>query len=170
MGFTEREVYDLCRKYNRDFEKVKKWYDGYLLEEYQVYNPEAVVEVLTWNKYQSYWSETGSYESVVPMINMDFDGLKEAIIEMLSGNSIAVDVTTFQNDLVNFSCRDDVLTYLIHLGYLGYDQVYHKAFVPNEELRQELSKAVRRKNGNENACIFQRLLRGCSQIEQYKKD
>ena len=71
MGFTEREVYDLCRKYNRDFEKVKKWYDGYLLEEYQVYNPEAVVEVLTWNKYQSYWSETGSYESVVPMINMD---------------------------------------------------------------------------------------------------
>ena len=109
------------------------------------YNPKAVVEVLTWNKYQSYWSETGSYESVVPMINMDFDGLKEAIIEMLSGDSIAVDVTTFQNDFVNFSCRDDVLTYLIHLGYLGYDQVYHKAFVPNEELRQELSKAVRRK-------------------------
>ena len=149
MGFTEREVYDLCRKYNRDFEKVKKWYDGYLLEEYQVYNPKAVVEVLTWNKYQSYWSETGSYESVVPMINMDFDGLKEAIIEMLSGNSIAVDVTTFQNDMVNFSCRDDVLTYLIHLGYLGYDQVYHKAFVPNEELRQELSKAVRRKKWDE---------------------
>lgn len=149
MGFTEEEVYDLCQKYNRNFEKVKKWYDGYLLEEYQVYNPKAVVEVLTWNKYQSYWSETGSYEAVVPMINMDFDGLKEAIIEMLSGNSIEVDVTTFQNDMVNFSCRDDVLTYLIHLGYLGYDQEYHKAFVPNEEIRQELSKAVRRKKWNE---------------------
>ena len=63
-GFTEEEVQALCRTYNSDFEKVKRWYDGYLLEEYQVYNPKAVVEVMTWNKYQSYWSETGTYESV----------------------------------------------------------------------------------------------------------
>lgn len=94
------------------------------------------MEVLTWNKFQSYWSETGSYEAIVLLINMDFDGLKSAIIEMLSGNSVEVDVTTFQNDMINFSCRDDVLTYfLIHLGYLGYDQIYHCAFVPNEEIR-----------------------------------
>lgn len=149
IGFTEKEVYDLCRKYNRDFQKVKRWYDGYLLEEYQVYNPKAVVEVLTWNKYQSYWSETGSYETVVPLINMDFDGLKSGIIEMLSGNSIEIDVSTFQNDMIHFSCRDDVLTYLIHLGYLAYDQVHHRAFVPNEEIRLELSRAVRRKKWNE---------------------
>ncbi len=148
-GFTEKEVYDLCQKYGRDFEKVKRWYDGYLLEGEQVYNPKAVVEVLTWNKFQSYWSETGSYETVVSLINMDFDGLKEAMIEMLSGNSVKVDVTTFQNDMINFSCRDDVLTYLIHLGYLGYDQVYQNAFVPNEEIRQELSRAVRRKKWDE---------------------
>ena len=119
------------------------------MEEYQVYNPKAVVEVLTWNKFQSYWSETGSYEAIVPLINMDFDGLKSAIIEMLSGNSVEVDVTTFQNDMINFSCRDDVLTYLIHLGYLGYDQIYHCAFVPNEEIRQELSRAVKRKKWQE---------------------
>lgn len=149
IGFTEEEVKLLCQKYNCDFQKVKRWYDGYLLEEYQVYNPKAVVEVLTWNKFQSYWSETGSYEAIVPLINMDFDGLKSAIIEMLSGNSVEVDVTTFQNDMINFSCRDDVLTYLIHLGYLGYDQIYHCAFVPNEEIRQELSRAVRRKKWQE---------------------
>lgn len=148
-GFTEEEVHSLCEKYGRNFQKVKRWYDGYLLEKYQVYNPKAVVEVLTWNKYQSYWSETGSYESVVPLINMDFDGLKVAIIEMLSGGSIEIDVTTFQNDMVHFSCRDDVLTYLIHLGYLAYDQDHQRAFVPNEEIRQELSRAVRRKKWNE---------------------
>lgn len=148
-GFTEKEVHSLCEKYGRDFQKVKRWYDGYLLEKYQVYNPKAVVEVLTWNKYQSYWSETGSYESVVPLINMDFDGLKAAIIEMLSGDSIEIDVTTFQNDMVHFSCRDDVLTYLIHFGYLAYDQDHQRAFVPNEEIRQELSRAVRRKKWNE---------------------
>ena len=73
------------------------------------------------DKFRSYWSETGSYEAVVPLINMDFDGLKTAIIEMLAGNAIEVDVGTFQNDMDNFYCRDDVLTYLIHLGYLAYD-------------------------------------------------
>lgn len=146
-GFTEEEVQALCRTYNSDFEKVKRWYDGYLLEEYQVYNPKAVVEVMTWNKYQSYWSETGTYESIVPMINMNFDGLKTAMIELLAGGSVKVDTSTFQNDMINFSDKDDVLTYLIHLGYLGYDQQQETAFVPNEEIRLELTKAVKRKNG-----------------------
>ena len=149
IGFTEEEVRMLCEKYHRDFSKTKHWYDGYLLEQYQVYNPKAVVELMIWNKFQSYWSDTGTYEAIVPLINMDFDGLKTAIIEMLSGNSAEIDPTTFQNDMVNFTCRDDVLTCLIHLGYLGYDQDTHSAFVPNEEIRQELVKAVKRKKWNE---------------------
>ena len=149
IGFTEAEVKTLAEKYNQDYEKVKKWYDGYWLNDYQVYNPKAVVSVMLRGEFKSYWSETASYETVVPLINMDFDGLRSAIIEMLSGDSVSVDVTTFQNDMTSFSCRDDVLTYLIHLGYLGYDQTYRKAFVPNEEIRQELSKAVRRKKWNE---------------------
>ena len=82
IGFTEEEVKTLCDQYHRDFEKVKRWYDGYLLENCQVYNPKAVVEVLRWNKYQSYWSRTGTYDAIVPLINMDFDGLKTAVITM----------------------------------------------------------------------------------------
>ena len=104
---------------------------------------------MIWHKFQSYWSDTGTYEAIVPLINMDFDGLKTAIIEMLSGNSVEIDPTTFQNDMVNFTCRDNILTCLIHLGYLGYDQDTHSAFVPNEEIRQELAKAVKRKKWNE---------------------
>ena len=95
---------------------MKRWYNGYLLNGQQVYNPKAVVESLIWNQFQSYWSETGTYEAIVPLINMNFDGLKTAIIEMLSGASVKVDVTSFQNDAVNFVNKDDVLTYLIHLG------------------------------------------------------
>lgn len=76
---------------------------------------------MTRKNFRSYWSQTGSYEAVVPLINMDFDGLKSAIIEMISGAYVDVDVTTFQNDTVSFSDRDDVITYLIHLGYLAYD-------------------------------------------------
>lgn len=148
-GFTEEEVKSLCKKYKKDFEKVKKWYDGYLLEDYQVYNPKAVVSTMLKGKFRSYWSETGSYEAVVPLINMNFDGLKTAIIEMLSGTAVKVNTATFRNDAVSFMNKDDVLTYLIHLGYLGYNQVNQTAFVPNEEIRQELSIATESTKWNE---------------------
>ena len=149
IGFTEDEVKDLCKKYNRDFDKVKKWYDGYLLDGYQVYNPKAVVSVMTKGKFRSYWSETGSYEVVVPLICMNYDGLKNAIIEMLSGAEVAVNVSTFKNDPAKIQNRDDVITYLVHLGYLGYNEESNTAFVPNEEIRQELITAVRSSNWDE---------------------
>ena len=142
IGFTEEEVRDLCETYQKDFEKVKRWYDGYLLEDTAVYNPKAVVSVMQKSKFRSYWSETGSYEAIVPLINMDFDGLKTALIEMLSGTSVKLNTATFTNDTVNFKNRDDVLTYLIHLGYLSYNQDERTAFVPNEEIRQELLNAT----------------------------
>lgn len=157
IGFTEKEVKALCQKYGKIFDDVKRWYDGYLLEEYQVYNPKAVVEVLTWNKFQSYWSETGTYEAIVPLINMDFDGLKTAIINMLAGAAVEVDVKSFQNDMVSFKNKDDVLTYLIHLGYLGYDQTSKQAFIPNEEIRQELAAATERyKRSKAHQCAIEK--------------
>lgn len=143
IGFTEAEVQKLSDKYHQDFDKVKKWYDGYLLKDYQVYNPRAVVSVMLKGEYKSYWSETASYEAIVPFINMNYDGLKTAIIEMLSGSSVKVNTATFKNDTVNIQSKDDVLTYMIHLGYLGYDQTEKIAFVPNEEIRQELTNAVK---------------------------
>lgn len=144
IGFTEEEVKQLCIKYEQDFEKVKHWYDGYLLEEYQVYNPKAVVSLMQKGKFKSYWSETGTYRAITPLINMDFAGLKTAVIEMLAGGEVAVDVSSFQNDVSSFSDKDDILTYLIHLGYLGYNQERETAFIPNEEIRQELIKATRK--------------------------
>jgi len=149
IGFTELEVEKLCDKYHKDFAEVKRWYDGYVLENQQVYNPKAVVSVMLRGNFQSYWSQTGTYEVVVPLINMDFDGLKRAIIEMVSGSTVEVDTGTFQNDTVSFSSRDDVITYLIHLGYLAYDQRKQCAFIPNEEIRQELLAAAKKTKWNE---------------------
>lgn len=149
IGFTELEVEKLCDKYHKDFAEVKRWYDGYVLENQQVYNPKAVVSVMLRGNFQSYWSQTGTYEVVVPLINMDFDGLKQAIIEMVSGSTVEVDTGTFQNDTVSFSSRDDVITYLIHLGYLAYDQRKQCAFIPNEEIRQELLAATKKMKWNE---------------------
>ena len=149
IGFTEDEVQKLSLEYHQDFDKVKRWYDGYLLKDYQVYNPRAVISVMQKGEFKSYWSETASYEAIVPLINMNYDGLKTAIIEMLSGAMVKVNTATFKNDTVNIHNKDDVLTYMIHLGYLGYDQTKKMAFVPNEEIRQELTIAAESRPWNE---------------------
>jgi len=149
IGFTEDEVKALCETYKKDFTEVKRWYDGYQLGKYHIYNPNAVVNLMADGNFQSYWSGTASYDSIVPLINMDFDGLKTAIIEMVSGASVEVDVGSFQNDVENIVNKDDVLTYLIHMGYLAYSSVNRMAFVPNEEIRQELIRATKRKEWNE---------------------
>ena len=119
------------------------------MDGYQVYNPKAVVSLMTKGKFRSYWSETGSYEVVVPLICMNFDGLKTAIIEMLSGAEVEVNTASFKNDPAKIQNRDDVITYLIHLGSLGYTEENGTAFVPNEKIRQELSTAVRNSHWNE---------------------
>lgn len=149
MGFTEDEVKYLCLRYYHDFDEVKRWYDGYQLGKFHVYNPNAVVSLMLQGDFQSYWSGTASYEAIVPLINMDYDGLKTSIIEMLSGVAVEVDVTSFQNDTVNFANKDDVLTYLIHLGYLAYLPQNGTAFVPNEEIRKELVRATKKEKWNE---------------------
>lgn len=141
-GFTDEEVQALAFKYSADYDRIKRWYDGYILREYQVYNPRAVVSVILNDEFKSYWSETASYDTIVPLINMDYAGLKTAVIEMLSGSSVEVNTASFRNNAAEINSRDEVLTYMIHLGYLGYDQEKRTAFVPNEEIRQELAIAV----------------------------
>lgn len=155
IGFTEEEVRKLCGRYGKDFAEVKRWYDGYLLGESHVYNPKDVVSLMTRGDFQSYWSKTGTYESIIPLINMDFDGLKTTVLKMLSGTAVPVDVSYFQNDMVTFADQDDVLTLLVHLGYLAYDQRHQTVCIPNEEIRQEFAAAVRRNKWSE-FFMFQR--------------
>ena len=142
IGFTEDEVKTLADRYGVDFEETRRWYDGYLIDDMHIYNPRAVVSVMFSGKFMSYWSDTSSYDLVVPLINMDYAGLKGDIIEMISGGEVPVTVQTFKNDTVSISSKDNVLTYLIHLGYLGYNQKNRTAFIPNEEIRQEMGYAV----------------------------
>ncbi len=149
VGFTEEEVKTLCKKYNMNFAEVKRWYDGYLLDDYHVYNPKAVVSVMLSRKFKSYWSNTANYDLIVPLINMNYNGLKTDIITMLSGSEVKVDVGTFKNDTVSFASKDDVITYLIHLGYLAYNEKKKTAFLPNEEIREEMAYAVKKKTWKE---------------------
>lgn len=144
VGFTEAEVKSLCEQYGGDFSRMKQWYDGYALEDAgSVYNPNSVMSALRYGKYRSYWTETSAASSLMGYIGMDFDGLSRTIAELLGGVEAAVDTNGFANDLVTFRGRDDVLTLLIHLGYLAYNEDTGRAHIPNEEIRLEFAKSIR---------------------------
>lgn len=144
VGLTEKEVANLCQKYDMDFEKTKKWYDGYSVSQLKsAYNPNSVVEAMQNGEFGTYWTETETYETLKIYIDLDEDGLREAIIQMLGGAKCTIDVGTFQNDMTSIKSRDDVLTLLIHLGYLTYDASSKSVSIPNEEIRQEFIRAVK---------------------------
>ena len=149
VGFTDAEVRELCEKYVVDYAAVRHWYDGYRMGGYEIYNPKAVVSVMLRKEFQSYWSQTSTYQAITPLLNMDFDGLRADVVEMLGGASVPVNTKSFHNDMVTFTGKDDVLTLLVHLGYLGYNQVSQTAFIPNEEIRSEFLTALEVSRWNE---------------------
>lgn len=86
---------------------------------------------------------TETYESLKIYIDLDADGLKEAVVQMIGGARCRIDTGTFQNDMMSITGRDDVLTLLIHLGYLAYEADTKTVHIPNEEIRQEFIRAVK---------------------------
>lgn len=143
-GFTEEEVISLCKKYGLSFEEACKWYDGYCLDQIgHVYCPNSVMEAVSNLRFGSYWTKTETYETLKTYIDLNFDGLKDAVVDLLGGKRCRIDTGTFQNDMTSLSGRDDILTLLAHLGYLAYDMESEEAFIPNEELRREFVRAIR---------------------------
>ena len=142
-GFTEDEVKSLCKRYDMDFVEAKNWYDGYMFMEIRhVYNPRSVVEAMLCHRYSSYWTPTETYDALKIYMDMDYEGLRTDIVRMLGGGRVKVNTLTFQNDMWNFKVKDDILTLLIHLGYLGYDSKAEEAFIPNKEIAREFENAM----------------------------
>lgn len=140
-GFTDDEVRNLCDRYEMDYKEVADWYDGYIVsntipvnkrklfrageykeQKYYIYSPLSVVKAIRNDVVANYWNSTESYVALAEYICMDLDGLKDVVALLMDGGRVKVNITTYQNDMTTFSSRDDVLTLLIHLGYLGYDE------------------------------------------------
>lgn len=156
VGFTESEVRSLCEQYGKDFEEIRYWYDGYHLgQDLHVYNPKSVVDSMQSLNLRSFWTNTETYEALQVYIDLDEDGLKQAIISMLSGDYCEIDTGAFQNDMTTFRSKDDVLTLLVHLGYLAYDEASKSVFIPNAEVREEFIRAVKNGRHTEVAKLIQ---------------
>lgn len=143
FGFTGEEVRIQCKKHGMDYGEVEKWYDGYQMGKCHIYNPKSVVDVLMWKKFKSYWTETETYEALKIYIDQNFDGLKESIVEMLGNGRCKIDPSTFQNDMTTLKTKDDVLTLLVHLGYLTFEERTSEVSIPNLEVTQEFMRAVK---------------------------
>lgn len=150
FGFTEDEVKMLCAKYKRNFEEAQAWYDGYELmtmegenpKVYAMYSPKSVVDAMLSGLFDNYWNQTETYEALKVYIQMNFDGLKDAIVRMLAGDRVQINTGTFSNDMTTFQNRDDVLTLLVHLGYLSYRWQDKTVSIPNKEVSQEYVNAI----------------------------
>ena len=144
FGFTKPEVQALCQKHKMDFDEFEKWYDGYKIgDEPSVFNPNSVIQALWAGKCRSYWAGTGAYETAARYIQMNYEGLKNDVIKMLGGGRCKVDPTGFQNDMSDVRSKNDVLTVLIHLGYLAYDWDTDECYIPNREVAGEMVNAVK---------------------------
>ena len=143
FGFTKEEVQTLADKYHSDFDELEKWYDGYQIgDEPSMFNPNSVMQAVRKRKCRSYWASTGAFDAVTHYIQMNYDGLKDDIIKMLAGGRCKVKTSKFSNDMNRVDNRDDVLTVLIHLGYLSYDWDREECYIPNKEVREEMASAV----------------------------
>lgn len=150
FGFTEEEVRSFCEKYGRSFEETQAWYDGYELTvmkenqlvTYAMYSPKSVVNAMLSGIFDNYWNQTETYEALKIYIRMNFEGLKDDIVKMLAGEAVPINIGTFSNDMTTFQGKDDVLTLLIHLGYLSYHWMEKTVSIPNKEVSQEYINAI----------------------------
>lgn len=152
VGFTEREVKDLCRHWRLDFDEARRWYDGYFFDRIgHIYCPNSMIKAILSQRFRSYWTQTETYESLQTFIDMNFEGLRDEIVSMLGGHSSKVDAQSFRNDLSSVKSRDDVFTLLVHLGYLAYESSKESVYIPNEEIRAEFVRAIR--NGSRTELV-----------------
>jgi len=143
IGFTNEEVESLCKEHGLDFEECKRWYDGYNLNGIEIYNSNSVVVAMDNQRMENYWNQTGSFDALRNYILMDFEGILEDVKIMIAGGKVDVDTLSYLNTMTDFRCKDDVFTYLMHLGYLAYDSNEKQCYIPNREVRDEWIQSIK---------------------------
>jgi hypothetical protein len=143
IGFTGDEVKELCEKRGVNYDECQMWYDGYKQHGFEIYNPESVVKCVNKNEFGNFWGKTSRFDVISDRLDENFEGTKEDVIKMVSGEEVTVDPDLFMNTVTGFKMKDEVFTYLIHLGYLAYDRENGKCRIPNKEIRNEWLRALK---------------------------
>ena len=161
VGFTGEEVEAVCARQGIDYQECRRWYDGYRQHGWEIYNPESVVKSAIRKTFGSYWGRTSTYEVISDRLRQNFEGTRDAVVRMLAGESVDVNVTGYLNTMTSFTSRNDVFTYLIHVGYLAYNQEDSTCRIPNREVRQEWFNAI---EGDQDYKITNRLIQDSKEL------
>lgn len=131
---------DHLNQYDVIFLNMQQFLIGAKDQRFTDYLEREVLEEI-WEEYGDILSRRDAGLAKIYM-DMDFDGLRADIAEILGGGHVKVSTLSFQNDMCNLRSRDDVLTLLIHLGYLAYDSEREEVFIPNREIAREFENAM----------------------------
>ena len=131
-----------AKKYEMNYDEMKRWYDGYLYQDQYMYNPNSVVKAIAFRNIIGYWNETGAFEPIKRYIQMDIAGLRQTITQLIAGASIHFNIVNFANMFDATDPIDAIMTVLAHLGYISYDPSHQTGCIPNEEVRFALQYAA----------------------------
>ena len=144
VGFTIEETQNFCKEHDMDYDECRRWYDGYDMGYgMEVFSPRSVVSAMSKKQFGSYWMQTGSYDALRNYILMNFDGIKDDVLHMMGGGKVEVQCARYMNTMTDFYSKDDVFTYLIHLGYLAYDRETQRCYIPNNEVRAQWVASIK---------------------------
>ncbi|MDD5816492.1 MAG: AAA family ATPase [Bacteroidales bacterium] len=151
FGFTENEVQNLCLENNADYDICQMMYDGYIFQKpydmavqpnndaqtvIHIFNPNSVAKAVTKHRYDNYWVATSALEAITLYIDANIAGIQDDIKTLLKGEKdIEVNVLRYNNNVEHFATKDEIFTYLIHLGYLAFDPIKQTCHIPNGEIR-----------------------------------
>ena len=155
FGFTNAEVQDMLKYYgfSDHYAEVKKWYDGYLFGNREVYcpwdviryckslcaNPEAVPE--------DYWSNTSGNAMVRRFIDKADVKTRDEIERLISGEEIVKEIhqdltyNELDSSIENLWSVLFTTGYLTQRGRAGEDQ--YRLVIPNLEIRKLFIRQIR---------------------------
>ena len=143
--YGEHSALNMFDEYSMTNQRELAEFTGFTEDEVkgvQIYNPRSVVMSLLGHDFDSYWTKTETYEALKRYIQLDMYNLKELVTRLIAGESVPVNPDKFQNDMTTLESADDVLTLLVHLGYLTYDFYNQMVTIPNQEVQKEFINCI----------------------------
>lgn len=150
FGFTEEEVDDLYRRYQREEhdpkvsrEGLRLWYDGYQTASgRRMYNPRSVVGALSDNQLGSYWTSSGPYDEIFYYVEADTDAVRDDIALMISGIPVPARVQEYASSSMELTTKDEIFSAMVVYGFLSCEKGY--VSIPNRELMERFQDMVRK--------------------------
>ncbi len=152
FGFTQEEVSEMLSYYDlsENLDEVKKWYDGYLFNGIEIYNPWSIINyVYDRSRHITqfplpYWSNTSSNSIIREMVENANEDARRDLETLMDGGTIRKQV---HEDITYgdiHTSQDNLWNFLFFTGYLkkvgdrvdAEEDLYLEMSIPNMEIKK----------------------------------